>query len=138
MSVPLFETACKNESCELYAFAVEHFYHHADSEPCACEACGKPTHRLYSTFNSPFTGVMSITKYGDSRSEPRKGDGHVMYRKNSSRSGNPEPVYIETWEEQRRFCKEENLMNPTDLPTNAKISRDGKSWETRGMPGQWV
>jgi len=95
--------------------------------------------RVVSGFNSPLMGVISATKYGD-RSIPGAAafsDSHWVWERNTI-DGKPKPRLITTFEEQREHCKNEKLLNPSEIPRNVEVSSDGKGASTRGMPGQWI
>jgi hypothetical protein len=64
-------------------------------------------------------------------------DGFWAYRKRSSVSGNPEPVYLDSMQAIRDFNKAEGLAAPGEVPTNSTISADGKTIQSNGMPGNW-
>jgi len=127
---PACDPECRNPE--------EHYYPLSTSPEAPCSACGGERRRLVSQFAVVFTGVISTSKYGDPRLERynTKVDGHQAWRRRSSLSGKPEPVWIETFEDQKRFCREEGLTNPKDVGP-MEIGDDGKSYSTRGMPGCW-
>jgi hypothetical protein len=84
-----------------------------------------------------WTGEIT-TKYNDKNADGYHQEGHWAYRVRSSMSGEPEPVWIDTFQKQKEFCKQEGLVNPKDLPTHADVSDDGKRLRSRGMPGAWI
>lgn len=96
---------------------------------------------MISAFAVVFTGALSASKYNQDVKgglpEQRHMDGHWAWRRRSSKSGQPEPVWIDNFATQAQFCKEEGLVNPRDLPSNLEAGADGKSISTRGMPGCW-
>ena len=100
-----------------------------------CERCAGPRERLVSRFGFPFSG--SIHKYMDPTREGSSQDGCWMYKKVSSLSGQPEPVWIGSMAELKAFNKAEGLAAPGEVPTNATVSADGKRILSNGMPGQW-
>lgn len=138
--MPIFETACPETSCSKYAVPVEHYYAHSTDVDAPCEQCGGPTRRLVSGFNSPLMGVISASKYAD-RTIPGPEafqDGHIAWRRKTL-SGKPEPVYIDTFEKQREFCKSEGLRNPSECPRAMSPDEGGKGVvNTQGMPGCWT
>ncbi len=106
-----------------------------DNPPCG--DCGNQTVRLISPFAIVFTGAIT-TRYNDKSKENGEIEGHWAYRVRSSISGQPEAVWIDSWQKQKDFCREEGLINPKELPTNAEVSTDGKKLQSAGMPGAWV
>lgn len=130
--MPLFESIC-GKCGEMREYYVPHWY---SPDP---ECCGEQTKRLVSEFGVVFTGVLSASKYNDPKLERAHQGPHWGWRRRSSKSGKPEPVYIETFEDQKKFCKEEGLVNPKDIG-NIEATSDGKfnSSTGRGTRGQWV
>jgi hypothetical protein len=94
--------------------------------------------RLISRFGIVWTGPLS--KYNDPTKEAHNQceDGHYAWRVRSSRSGNPEKVYLRTRQDQVRFVKEEGLLDPAECPANADISADGHRLSSQGLPGCWI
>lgn len=136
--MPLYENACMNEDCPGGLKPFE-WYASTSSKPNPeCVECGRQTVRLISTFAVVWSSPLS--KYGskDPRVQQRNGDSHTVWRINSSKSGKPERVVIDSIQKQREFCKEEGLRLPSDTGANAEISSDGKKLSTSGMRGQWV
>lgn len=128
--MPVFEYHCA--ACNS---TKESFVHHWDT-PVPCPTCGGPTDKLFSRFAAPYSG--SMHKYMDPKREGAEMDGFWAYKKRSSLSGQPEPVFISDMQQLREFNKAEGLAAPGEVPTNATISADGKKIESRGMPGQWA
>ena len=89
-----------------------------------------------STFAVVFTGALTA-RYNDKRLENSHQDGHVAWERDAT--GKPHPVHIETFDQQRDFCKRNHLMNPKDAPTNYEVAEDGrKVMNTRGLPGSYI
>ena len=135
--MPLYESSCQNPGCEGYGRRVEWFSHVMTLSERPCPICGQTMTRLPSRFSVVWTGAI-VTKYNDRSLEGGYKEGHWAWRVRSSRSGHPEPVWIDTFQKQAEFCKEEKLINPKELPTNAQVSSDGMKLESSGMPGQWI
>lgn len=136
--MPVYEHSCTADGCELQGYVLERYEHHAVSTDPPCAACGGPTVRIVSSFGVVFTGPIT-RKYMDTKREipDKKGDGaHWVWEKKTP-DGKPRPRLITTWSEQRDYCKQEGLALPSDMPTNATMSEDGKTLQSRGMPGQW-
>lgn len=130
---------CNSEGCALNNHVRERYEHHAVSTDPPCEQCGGPTVRIISQFKVVFTGPIT-RKYMDTKREisDKKGDGgHWVFNKNTP-DGKPVAEYIETFEQQRAFCKREGLALPSDMPTNAQMSEDGRKISSQGMPGCWT
>jgi predicted nucleic acid-binding Zn ribbon protein len=127
--MPVFEYLC--EPC--HAWDESYLQHWYDPNP-PCSECGGPTVRTPSRFGTPLSG--SLHKYMDPNKEGAHRDGVWMYAKNTI-GGQPEPVYIETMEQMKKFCKAEGLAAPMEVPTNATVSSDGKRMLSDGMPGSW-
>jgi putative FmdB family regulatory protein len=128
--MPVFEYRCPE--CGI---TDEAYFSHWDNPNPPCVLCGGATERMASRFGIPLSG--SIRKYNDLTKENSHQEGFWSYRKVSSVSGQPEPVYLETMEDVRAFNRAEGLAAPGEAPTNATISADGKRILSDGMPGQW-
>ena len=135
--MPIYCTRCTDESCPASETVEERYYGHVTLDDPPCSICGAPRRRIPAQFRVIWTGPIT-TRYNDKRAEGADQEGHWAWRVRSAKGKAPEPVRIETFDDQRRFCKEEGLVNPKDIPTNAQISSDGKKLSSRGMPGQWV
>lgn len=129
--MPVHEFMC--ESC---GTVEEHFYHVTPAEDPPCPVCLGPRIRLASAFKVVFTGPLTA-RYNDPKREGAHMEGFWDYRVRSSVSGNPEPVYLSTWDELREFRKSEHLSMPGDVPTQATMSADGRKISSAGMPGSW-
>jgi putative FmdB family regulatory protein len=128
--MPMYEYLCK--SCG----TVEEQYAKMGATPPDCPVCLGPREQLFSRFAAPFSG--SFHKYADPRRENAHMEGWWAYRKVSSISGQPEPVWLDTPQAVREFNKAEGLADPTEVPTNSTVSADGRKIVSDGMPGQWV
>lgn len=130
--MPVYEFYC--ERCQTKS---EQYFHTALESAPKCPSCGGPRVWLPSIFATPFLGEIT-SRYKLRDREGSEEDGVWMYRKKTSLSGEPEPVYIRTWSELREFCRAEGLSLPGEVPTNATISPDGRKLSSAGMPGQWA
>lgn len=133
--MPIFESAC--QQCG----SVQEFYApHSDSPDPSC-TCGGETKRLISTFGVVFTGPLSASKYnrdvqgGDPKA--RFQDEQVVWRTKSSKTGVPERCVLTTWEDRKRFMKDEGLIGIEDLG-DLQATSDGKVGSGVGMRGQWA
>lgn len=116
--MPLYEVICTNQSCPHCGQLVEAFYPSmVDSWEVPCQECGALAKRMPSRFGTVWLGSPNDQRYKIHKGRPEYwNDYHIAYRVRSSKSGKPEPVVITSWEEQKRFCKEEGLYNPRELP----------------------
>jgi predicted nucleic acid-binding Zn ribbon protein len=128
--MPVFEALCS--ACNTLN---EHFLRHWDSPDPPCSHCGGATERMASRFGVPLSG--SLGKYMDLRREGADRGGFWAYKKRSSISGQPEPIFLDSMEAVKSFNRAEGLAAPGEVPTNASISADGKRLLSAGMPGNW-
>ncbi len=129
--MPIFELAC--HACRTTR---DVFLSKWDDADPVCERCGGQQERLMSNFSVVFSGPITA-RYCDKNKEGAHADGFWAYRKLSSVSGQPEPVYINDWQQLRDFNRAEGLAAPGEAPTHATISADGKRLVSDGLPGQW-
>lgn len=134
--MPIYESYCQRcqRTQEWYA---KHFVEITENP--FCDQCGDPMLRGASRFGVVFSGPIT-KKYNDNmKADSYHQEGHWAYRIKSSKDGNPEPVYIETFQQQKEFCRAEGLVNPKDLP-NMEADSEGKFRSNAGvgMPGTWV
>jgi predicted nucleic acid-binding Zn ribbon protein len=134
--MPLFESACTNRGCLMLDVTVEHFYHNERQPLNRCDSCGGKTEKVLSTFAMAFSGDITA-RYKDKDKDGGYEDGHWAWTRKTP-DGKPRPVRLETWQQQKEFCKSEGLTNPRELPKHAEVSADGKSISSRGMPGQEI
>jgi hypothetical protein len=131
--VPLYENYCQN--CR----TVREWYAPTSESPDP-ECCGQPTQRLISMFRVVFTGPISA-RYNDRSKENAHLEGFDAWRVHSAKDPrHPEKVRIETWEDRRKFMRDEHLE---EVPSNATASYSGEGGRdvkisTVGMPGQWT
>jgi hypothetical protein len=71
-----------------------------------------------------FTGQISRRYLTREEREKRSSGGHWVWK--TCNVDKPERVWIETWQDQRRYIKEEGLADPWELPAHATISEDGR------------
>ena len=132
--MPIYDFVCQGD-CESNGLVRESYLRKFESPDPNCPECGQPMERQIVSRVS-VCWARPLGHY-DAPGSQMGGDSHVVYRKNSSRSGNPEPVVIDSIQKQREFCRDEGLINPTDLNPNARAGDDGKL-ATSGVKGQWV
>ena len=130
--MPVYEVWCPECNRE-----EEYFSHVRTDEDPPCPGCGGWRQRRVSSFKVVFSGPLTA-RYNDPKREGAQMEGFWDYRVRSSVSGQPEPVFLETWDQLREFRKAEQLSMPGDVPANATISRDGRTISSAGMPGQWA
>jgi hypothetical protein len=135
--MPLWDLYC--EPCD--RITRDWFIGHspADNEIPVC-TCGQQMKRLIGQFAVVFTGSVTQKKYLDPKSEDydKVGDSHGywQYRKKNTKDGHPEPVFIQTFQDEREYAKSEGLIPPSQLGP-IEVNSDGKSVSSRGLPGTW-
>jgi hypothetical protein len=127
------EYVCKNASCPGYREVPTM----TADEKLYCE-CGGLLELAIHPLQVVFTGPLTA-RYNYKDAENPHQEGHWAWRRKSSLSGKPEPVFIDSFDAQRQFCASEGLVNPKELPRNYQISETGKGEiNTRGLPGtEW-
>lgn len=132
----IFDSYCVNQDCGASGIPVEHFYHNSAQPMNDCAVCHGPTEKITaSRFAVVFTGVISA-RYLDSAAEgAHQRDGsHWAYEKDAA--GKTHAVRIETFDQQRDFCKRNKLANPKDLGRHNLVAEDGKTTlSPMGLPG---
>ncbi len=133
--MPIYEYICEG------GHRTERYLSNRQLPDPPCSECEGPTKRLISGFAAIWT--RNISDYGDKRKETYYKDlsngGHMVARKRSG-GGTPEkPIYerIETVQQQRDYCREEGLYDPSDIGP-MEVAKDGQSCSTRGLPGAWA
>lgn len=130
--MPIYESYCA--ACQ----RTKEWYAPLSTSPDpACELCHGPTTRLISGFNVVFTGPLTA-RYNDPQAENPHQEGFWAHRVKSSSSGQPEPCFIETWQQRKQYLKDEGLVGGEEVgPVDG--TGDGKWSTTRtGRPGTWV
>lgn len=135
--MPLRESACQNHICVLYGDPVEWLEHPRGLEDPPCILCGEKTRRVWSSFGIVFTGALTA-RYNEPDRDNAHVEGHWAYPRRTDDGKTPSPVWIDTWQKQREFCKENNFYRPDETGTFAEISDDGRNLTGRGCKGQWV
>lgn len=132
--MPLLEGVCQSETCRAFGYKQEHFYHHVDvQELNRCDFCGGPTARAISTFNVVFTGAITA-RYNDRNLENSHEEGHTVWGRD--KDGKAFSKRIETWQDQKEWCREQGLANPKDHGKNMSVAEDGKAvLSPMGLPG---
>jgi len=133
--MPVYEYVCAHLTCPETGKIKESFLRSFNSPDPECPKCHFKLDRQV-TSRVSVIWARPLSAY-DSK-DGQKGGDHIAYRLNSSRSGNPEPVLIDSIQKQREFCREEKLNNPADMNPNARPNDDGMSISTVGMPGAWA
>ena len=128
--MPIYEFVCQN--C---ADVIEKICHFEDAAP-ACERCGLQRKRAVSAFGIVNTGLLT-TKYNDSRLEGAHQEGHWAKATDPKTGKRTVPVFIETFQQQREYCKQEGFYDPGEVGQVEMIGNDGKSMSNRGLPGAW-
>lgn len=130
--MPIFELRCR--AC---GSVQERYLSRASSPNPDCEdaACGGDTERLVSPFAIAFCGLITA-KYNDKTKEGGHKDGHWATALRTP-DGKPKPVFIETFQQQKEFCRQEGLVNPKELSSHMEATSDRKI-SGAGMPGAWT
>lgn len=131
--MPMYEHFCSQAECPQLGRVIEGLVRHWYDPNPDCEVCGKRMVRLASRFAVVFTKPLNA--YNDLSREGAHEEGHWVTRRNTP-DGVERQEYITTREQQKAFCRDEGLWDPSDIPPNAVPG--AKSWETSGMPGQWA
>ncbi len=137
--MPIYESICSDPACSQ---VVEWYAHRRDQPDPACKTCGNGTKRLISNFGAIWT--KGLSDYGDKNRETyhkdQKRGGQWVARKNSGGGTKEQPKYqfLETVQQQRDYCKEEGLFNPSDMPTTMTVDKSGEKLSSSGNRGQWV
>lgn len=138
--MPTFEVQCVAPECRACGEVRDTILKSWKEPNPACPVCRNPTQRVMATPpKSIWLG--SVSRFG--ASPDREGynpDGFWAYRVKSSRNidGSPERCFISTRQEQVAFARDEGLRLPDDMNSNAEISRNGKTFSTCGVSGQWT
>lgn len=133
--MPVYESCCPDTECKSRGRRVEWYAAKSTSPDPSCQECGHLMQRLVSSFGVIWSRPFSY--YNDKAKDNSQMDEHTVWRKRSTRraDGKPEICTISTFKEQADYCREEKLVNPRDLPSNAEPSRDGMKLTSAGMPG---
>jgi len=116
--MPIWEADCVNAEC---GYKAEYYSPGGRQEERSCPRCGSPMKRKdVHAFAVVRTGPVG-GKYAGKHKESYYESGHIAWRVRSSRSGKPEPIWIDTWEKQKQFCKEEGLYNPWEVPSCPEV-----------------
>jgi putative FmdB family regulatory protein len=129
--MPIFESYCGQ--CDV----VKEWLGHSDDPEPFCQRCGAETKRLVSTFGVVFTGALSASKYNDPRLEGAHMEEQVVWRTRSSRTGKPERCVLRSFEDRKKYMKDEGLLGIEDVG-DIEATSDGKVSSGRGLRGQWV
>lgn len=122
-------------SCQTCGDVVEKIMSLTAPDP-GCDHCGGPRRKCVSQFAITGTGVLT-TKYNDPRLENAHMEGHWVKATDPKTGKRTVPVFIETFQQQREYCKQEGFYNPGEVGQVEMISNDGKSMSSRGLPGAW-
>ena len=128
--MPIFDFRC--DTCH---DVVEHYMSNREMPDPVCEACGGPRKRCISTFGIVNTGLLG-GKYNDRTKEFAHQSGHWVMETDPVTGKKNKPLYLETFQDQREYCKREKLYNPGEIG-QMEAGSDGKSYSSRGLPGAW-
>jgi len=135
--MPIFEGSCRSSTCRSAGRPQEHYYHNSDQPMAPCDVCGGPTERVMSRFGIVWTGPISAKYLDRSKEGGQKMDGaHWAYENSGTPGKNATPVRIETWDDQRAFCKRNGLARPQEMSNHYEVAEDGKTVKNSvGLPG---
>lgn len=137
--MPVYESACTTAECQSRGTPIEWYTGDRSKPDPNCGDCGQPMRRMISPFGVVFTGPIT-GKYLDHKAEVKGEDGSHWAWETKGPDGqklaNPRPVRIETFQDQRDFCRREGLVDPSSIGP-AEIHADGRGVSTRGLPGCW-
>ncbi len=124
--MPVFESVCVSKTCGNRGLIVEHFYKHWDDPTEPCEECGERTEKIPSSFASPFMGDMGRKYVDRSLDDGDRQDLHHWVWDRNTPDGKPKPRYIETFQQQKEWCRSNGVALPSELPSNCEASEDGR------------
>ncbi len=137
--MPLYENVCSAPIC---SHVFEWYAHRRDQIDPPCPVCNYETKRCISRFAAIWT--KSLSDYGDKNRESygkdMKRGGHWVARKNSGGGTKDQPKmeFLQTVQQQRDYCRDEGLFNPSDISTNTTVDQSGEKMSSVGNPGCWV
>jgi predicted nucleic acid-binding Zn ribbon protein len=135
--MPIYGYTCQNKDCADAGIEKDKFFKSASQEVLPdCPVCAAKMAKAISAPNVVFARPFSY--YDDPNAQQGGKDYHVAYRIHSSRSGQPEPVIIDSFQKQREFCREEGVRNPADINPNARMGDDGKHMITNEGKSRWI
>lgn len=134
--MPLYEHFCPNNRCRAFAVVEEHYFSSMSSQDPPCDTCGTKKKRCISDFAIPLNGLITA-RYNDPKLEGSHMEGHFAWRKKTP-DGVPQKVWIETFEQRKKFMKEEGLVGYEDTGPIAHDSNGKRSSTRTGMPGCWA
>jgi hypothetical protein len=126
------EYVCKNPACTGY----QNVPTMTADEELHCE-CGAVLELAVYPIASVWVGEMSA-KYLDRSKEggDKQTAGHWAFEKGEQYGKGAKPVYLETWQQQKEFCKRNGLARPQDMPNNYEVADDGRTVKNSvGLPG---
>jgi hypothetical protein len=115
--------------------------HWNDADP-PCPECGKPLERQPAAPKAIW--MKPYSEYGLRPSDIEAGrfnpDGVEALKTKSTRhvDGTPEKVLLRTYQDAKRFCRDEGLQMPDEMNSNVTVKQDSKTIDTAGLNGQWV
>lgn len=137
--MPIREHVCANDTCAEFGKVVEHYFPTSDIPDQPCGSCEIPMRLALSTFGIVFTGPITKRYLSKGAEGSEADDGSHYQWATKDRDGQPcapRLVKIETFQQQRDFCREQRLINPSDIGP-CEVHQDGKGVSTRGLPGCW-
>jgi hypothetical protein len=142
--MPLYEHECRNPLCGQHGVVEERYFSRMNPPNPGCSECGRLMDRLVSMSHAIW--LKPISDYGDASKETfwkdKQAGGHWVARKRSGGGTEEKPIkeFITSRQQQKAYCREEGMSDPSDFPTKMEVTEDGKSWaNTCGNGGgSWV
>ncbi len=120
-----------DNACRVCGVVLELVAQKLDSPLPACPQCGLTMERLVSAPAVVWTKPMA--SYGSKNVEgfaKQEKDGGHWTLETDKESGKVSRTFIGSHADQKNYCRRNGLMNPSDLPSNLTVAKDGRSYET--------
>lgn len=141
--MPVYDFACRSEGCEGNGIRFESLIKRWDSPNPECPHCHAALDRLPAAPKPIWTknwAEYGVPKNGTATDPNWTPDGVWAYRTKSTRNtdGSKEKVLLTSHAEMRSYCRDEGLIPPDEVNSNAEVSKDGRTLSTSGVRGQWL
>ncbi len=141
--MPTYEMKCRQEGCSAAGVLFETLLRHWDDPNPNCPHCGTQLERQLAAPKCIW--MKNWAEYGirtekDKQCPNWTPEGIWAYRTKSTRNadGSKEKVMLRTHSEMRSYCRDEGLIPPDDVNSNAEVSKDGHGLTTHGVQGTWI
>lgn len=128
--MPIYEFVCG--TCQDVVEKIQHF----DDPAPECTGCGQPRRMAVSGFGIVGTGVLS-KKYNDPKKDYYHQEGHWAKDIDPKTGKRTVPIFIDTFQKQREYCKRNNFYDPGEVGQVEMVGNNGKDMSCRGLPGSW-